>query len=204
MPMSAQRSVQRLWQDLVVCDQHDFEAWATAIWSPLSRRRHFDELMLPGVIDKLANKNSGFIIIIIIIIIIITTPTDLIDLINATRRCKIIAIKDAVVFEHGHRKSIITPIEVGTDTRSLAACLWHLLRLAPDVVCVGEMRDLDTIATARAAAETGHLVIATGRELGIHSLEESLASLYQQVLSSLNHTLANAVRPDKLRMLLCA
>ncbi|MFT5127471.1 MAG: twitching motility protein PilT [Rhodothermales bacterium] len=121
-----------------------------------------DDLMLPTIVDKLANKTSGFIII--------TGPTGmgktttmnyLIDLINATRRGKIITIEDPVEFEHRHRKSIITQIEVGTDTHSFAACLRHVLRLDPDVVCVGEMRDLDTIETALTAAETGHLVIAT-------------------------------------------
>jgi twitching motility protein PilT len=121
-----------------------------------------DDLMLPPVLEKLANKTSGFVII--------TGPTGmgktttmnyLIDLINATRRCKIITIEDPVEFEHHHRKSIVTQIEVGTDTHSFAACLRHVLRLDPDVVCVGEMRDLDTIETALTAAETGHLVIAT-------------------------------------------
>ncbi len=121
-----------------------------------------EELRLPPVLEDLARRASG--------LILITGPTGmgktttmnyLLDLINATRRCRIITIEDPVEFEHHHRKSIITQIEVGTDTNSFAGCLRHVLRLDPDVIAIGELRDMETIATALTAAETGHLVVAT-------------------------------------------
>lgn len=124
--------------------------------------RSVEELLLPPVVHDLVKLTSG--------LIIVTGPTGtgktttmntMIDLINASRRCRIITIEDPVEFEHQHRKSLVTQIEVGTDTLSFSSCLRHVLRLDPDVICVGEMRDLETIETALTAAETGHLVIAT-------------------------------------------
>lgn len=121
-----------------------------------------EELALPPLIDKLCEKHDG--------LIVVTGPTGvgktttlnyMVDAINRTRRCKIITIEDPVEFEHRHRKSIICQIEVTTDTLSFASCLRHVLRLDPDVICIGEMRDIDTMQTALTAAETGHLVIAT-------------------------------------------
>ena len=76
-------------------------------------------------------------------------------------RHKIITIEDPVEFSHENRSSIIIQQEVYTDTPSFSRALVHVLRQDPDVIAVGEMRDLDTIATALTAAETGHLVIAT-------------------------------------------
>lgn len=124
--------------------------------------RSAEELMLPEVVTGLARRTSG--------LVLITGPTGmgktttmnyLIDVINASRRGKIITIEDPVEFEHAHRKCIVTQIEVGTDTLSFASCLRHVLRLNPDVIAVGEMRDMETIETALTAAETGHLVLAT-------------------------------------------
>jgi len=121
-----------------------------------------DELMLPPLVDELCKKRSG--------LVVVTGPTGvgktttlnyMVDAINATRRCKIVTIEDPVEFEHHHRKSIICQIEVTTDTLSFSRCLRHVLRLDPDVICIGEMRDIDTMETALTAAETGHLVIAT-------------------------------------------
>ncbi len=120
------------------------------------------ELMLPDTAAKLAERTSG--------LILITGPTGMgktttmnymIDVINTTRRAKIITIEDPVEFQHPHRKSIVTQIEVGTDTYDFAHCLRHVLRLDPDVIAIGEMRDLETMETALTAAETGHLVLAT-------------------------------------------
>ena len=120
------------------------------------------ELMLPPVVEPLAMKKSG--------LVVITGPTGMgktttlnymIDVINRARRCKIITIEDPVEFEHHHRNSIIAQIEVTTDTLSFSSCLRHVLRLDPDVICIGEMRDVETMETALTAAETGHLVIAT-------------------------------------------
>ena len=121
-----------------------------------------EELRLPAVVDELTRKQSG--------LILITGPTGvgktttlnyMIDLINRERRAKIITIEDPVEFAHENRNSIIIQQEVYTDTPSFSRALIHVLRQDPDVIAVGEMRDLDTIATALTAAETGHLVLAT-------------------------------------------
>jgi twitching motility protein PilT len=124
--------------------------------------RERGELRLPGVVDELTRRSTG--------LILITGPTGvgktttlnyMIDTINRERRCKIITIEDPVEFTHENRSSIIIQQEVHTDTPSFSKALVHVLRQDPDVIAVGEMRDLDTIATALTAAETGHLVLAT-------------------------------------------
>jgi len=128
---------------------------------PLSLRTP-KELGLPDVVYTLVEKRSG--------LILITGPTGagktttfncLLDLINRERRCKIVTVEDPVEFVHQNRQSIIVQQQVHSDTRSFSAALHHILRQDPDVIGVGEMRDLETISTALTAAETGHLVIAT-------------------------------------------
>ncbi len=120
------------------------------------------ELRLPPIVDELTRKPNG--------LVLITGPTGvgktttlnyMIDLINRERRCKIVTIEDPVEFTHENRSSIVVQQEVYTDTPSFGQALIHVLRQDPDVIAVGEMRDLDTIATALTAAETGHLVLAT-------------------------------------------
>jgi twitching motility protein PilT len=124
--------------------------------------RQRTELGLPAVVDELSRRQTG--------LILVTGPTGvgktttlnyIVDLINRERRAKIITIEDPVEFTHENRNSIIIQQEVHTDTPSFSRALVHVLRQDPDVIAVGEMRDLDTIATALTAAETGHLVIAT-------------------------------------------
>jgi twitching motility protein PilT len=121
-----------------------------------------EALRLPSIIDELTRKPNG--------LILITGPTGvgktttlnyMVDLINRERRCKIITIEDPVEFAHENRNSIIIQQEVHTDARSFGKALVHVLRQDPDVIAVGEMRDLETMATTLTAAETGHLVIAT-------------------------------------------
>src|SRR3954452_23182300 len=121
-----------------------------------------EALRLPPVVDELTRRPTG--------LILVTGPTGvgktttlnyMIDVINRERRAKIITIEDPVEFAHENRSSIIIQQEVHTDTPSFSRALIHVLRQDPDVIAVGEMRDLDTIATALTAAETGHLVLAT-------------------------------------------
>jgi len=127
-----------------------------------SRIRPREDLRLPPVVDELTRRPTG--------LILITGPTGvgktttlnyMVDLINRERRAKIITIEDPVEFTHENRNSIIIQQEVHTDTPSFSRAMVHVLRQDPDVIAVGEMRDLDTIATALTAAETGHLVLAT-------------------------------------------
>ncbi len=90
-----------------------------------------------------------------------TTLAAIIDRANRTRQGHIVTIEDPIEFVHQHRQCVVNQREVGTDTMSFASALKHALRQDPDIVLVGEMRDLETISTALTAAETGHLVFGT-------------------------------------------
>ena len=90
-----------------------------------------------------------------------TTLAALIDLVNATRADHIVTVEDPIEFMHTHKRSIVNQREVGHDTHSFNNALKHVLRQDPDVILIGELRDLETISVALTAAETGHLVFAT-------------------------------------------
>lgn len=90
-----------------------------------------------------------------------TTLAALIDLVNRTRADHIVTVEDPIEFLHRHQKSLVNQREVGHDTHSFAAALKHVLRQDPDVILIGELRDLETVSVALTAAETGHLVFAT-------------------------------------------
>ncbi|MEA2435305.1 MAG: twitching motility protein PilT [Actinomycetota bacterium] len=90
-----------------------------------------------------------------------TTLAGLIDIVNSSRREHIMTVEDPIEFLHRHKKSVVNQREVGTDTHSFSSALKHVLRQDPDVILVGELRDLETISMALSAAETGHLVFAT-------------------------------------------
>ncbi len=124
--------------------------------------RSLDELGLPRIIGEIARKKDG--------LILVTGPTGsgksttlaaMIDLINRERQGVIITLEDPIEYLHHHGSCIIHQREVGSDTKSFASGLRAALRADPDVILVGEMRDLETIATAIRAAETGHLVLST-------------------------------------------
>mgnify|MGYP002616916124 CR=1 FL=1 len=95
-----------------------------------------------------------------------TTQACIIDAINKEREAHIITLEDPIEYLHSHEKSIVNQREVGIDTQSYAGALRAALREDPDIILVGEMRDLDTIATAVTAAETGHLVLSTLHTIG--------------------------------------
>ena len=90
-----------------------------------------------------------------------TTLASLVDIINSTKPVHIMTVEDPIEFLHNHKAAVVNQREVGEDTHSFANALKHVLRQDPDVILVGEMRDLETISTALTAAETGHLVFAT-------------------------------------------
>jgi twitching motility protein PilT len=90
-----------------------------------------------------------------------TTLASLIDLANRNRAAHIMTVEDPIEFLHDHKKSVVNQREVGTDTHGFAPALKHVLRQDPDIILVGEMRDLETIQIALTAAETGHLVFGT-------------------------------------------
>jgi twitching motility protein PilT len=90
-----------------------------------------------------------------------TTLASIIDLVNRNRAAHIMTVEDPIEFLHNHKRSVVNQREVGTDTHGFTEALKHVLRQDPDVILVGEMRDLETIQIALTAAETGHLVFGT-------------------------------------------
>ena len=122
----------------------------------------FEELGLPQAVADLAQKPSG--------LVLVTGPTgsgksttlaSMIDKINTEQRLHIITIEDPIEYLHPHKLSVVNQREVGTDTEAFKTALKYALRQDPDVVLVGEMRDLETIEAALTISETGHLVFAT-------------------------------------------
>ena len=121
-----------------------------------------DKLGVPAVVGSLANLPRG--------LVLVTGPTgsgksttlaSVVDIINSTQPLHIMTVEDPIEFVHSHKRCVVNQREVGEDTRSFAEALKHVLRQDPDVILVGEMRDLETISTALTAAETGHLVFGT-------------------------------------------
>lgn len=126
-----------------------------------------EELKHPRLLKDLTKKRRG--------LILVTGPTgsgksttlaSMIDEINSTRGTHIVTLEDPIEYVHNHKKSMINQREIGEDTNSYANGLRAVLREDPDVILVGEMRDLETISTAITAAETGHLVLSTLHTIG--------------------------------------
>ncbi|MBE7560637.1 type IV pilus twitching motility protein PilT [bacterium] len=121
-----------------------------------------EDLRLPQAVYELARRPRG--------LVLVTGPTGsgksttlaaMIDLINAERTCHIITIEDPIEYLHRHKRSVIEQREIEADTHTFSDSLKYALRQDPDVILIGEMRDLETISAAITAAETGHLVLAT-------------------------------------------
>lgn len=121
-----------------------------------------EELNMPAAIGELAKQRQG--------LVLVTGPTGcgksttlaaMIDLINTNRRCNIVTIEDPIEFVHPDKKAIVNQREIGIDTDSFTDALKYVVRQSPDVILIGEMRDVETMNVALAAAETGHLVFST-------------------------------------------
>lgn len=124
--------------------------------------RTAEELHLPPVVEEFTRLNNG--------LILVTGPTGvgktttlnfMVDMINRQRRGKIVTIEDPIEYVHDNLQSIVIQQEVGTDVHTFQNALVHVLRQDPDIIVIGEMRDLATMETALIAGETGHLVMAT-------------------------------------------
>jgi twitching motility protein PilT len=134
--------------------------------------KSLDALGLPPVVKKLAERPRG--------LVLVTGPTGsgksttlaaMLDKINSERRAHVLTVEDPIEFLHSHKHCTVNQREVGTDTQTFAQALKYALRQDPDVILVGEMRDLETIGAALTIAETGHLVLAT---LHTNSAAESI------------------------------
>jgi twitching motility protein PilT len=163
-----------------------------------------EELGLPDKLDELTRRPNG--------LVLVTGPTGagktttlnyLVDLINSERRCKIVTIEDPIEFVHQNKRAIVVQQEVLTDVRSFNRALIHVLRQDPDVIVVGEMRDYEAISTALAAAETGHLVLATLHSPNVaHALERMVGvfegNAQRQIILQLSNALQGIISQDLL------
>lgn len=139
----------------------------------------FEELRLPPVVEELCDRRDG--------LILVTGPTGsgkttslaaMVDHINRNRAAVVITVEDPIEYLHRHMLSIVNQREVGSDTASFATSLRAALREDPDVILVGEMRDLETVDTAVKAAETGHLVLSTLHTRGAPSTIDRIIDTY--------------------------
>ncbi len=137
-------------------------AVASALRNIPTSIRTFEDLKLPQVVQDLVKLPKG--------LVLVTGPTGsgksttlaaMLDWINTNQQHHIITIEDPIEYVHTHKSCIVNQREVGTDTHSFTAALKYALRQDPDVILIGEMRDLETINAALTIAETGHLVFAT-------------------------------------------
>jgi twitching motility protein PilT len=167
--------------------------------------RKLDELGLPGQVGDFARLPRGMVLV--------TGPTGsgksttlaaLLDIVNTEREVHIMTVEDPIEYLHQHKSAIVNQREVGTDTRSFAQALKHVLRQDPDVILVGEMRDLETISTALTAAETGHLVFATLHTQDAPQTIDRMIDAFpphqqQQVRAQLSTTLQGVVTQQLLQ-----
>jgi len=138
-----------------------------------------DELELPQLCKELVLKQRG--------LIVVTGPTGsgktttqaaMIQHLNTNRNCHVVTIEDPIEYIHPSLNSAITQRQLGSDTLSFAQALKHVLRQDPDVILVGEMRDLETAAAVLTIAETGHLILSTGHAPSTSQAIERLVDLF--------------------------
>lgn len=164
-----------------------------------------DTLGLPPAIEELATRPQG--------LVLVTGPTGsgksttlaaLVGRINSTRNCHIITVEDPIEFLHRDNMSTIEQREIEIDTKSFREALRRALRQDPDVILIGEMRDLETVATAISAAETGHLVLSTLHTNDATQTVDRIIDIFpssqqQQVRIQLSMTLAGVVSQRLLK-----
>jgi twitching motility protein PilT len=158
-----------------------------------------NELGLPPIVSSLCSYTRG--------LILVTGPTgsgksttlaSMIDLINSTRKRHIITLEDPIEYLHRHKKSIVNQREIGADSKDFSVALRAALRQDPDIILVGEMRDLETISIAITAAETGHLVMSSLHTTGAAKTIDRIIDVFppyqqQQIRMQLSMTLVGIV-----------
>ena len=161
--------------------------------------RSLGELGLPSSVEAFAHLPRG--------LVLVTGPTgsgksttlaSLLDVANQARAAHIVTIEDPIEYLHSHRRSIVNQREVGNDTESFTTALKHVLRQDPDIILVGELRDLETTSVAVTAAETGHLVLATLHTQSAAQTIDRLIDIYpphqqQQIRAQLSNCLQGVV-----------
>lgn len=139
-----------------------------------------DELGIPPKVKEFTTHRNG--------LVLVTGPTGcgktttlaaIIDLLNQTRRVNIVTIEDPIEFVHQDKQAILSQREIGIDTDNFNVALRHVLRQAPDIILIGEMRDLETMNIALQAAETGHLVFATVHTASAAETLDRISNMYQ-------------------------
>jgi twitching motility protein PilT len=141
--------------------------------------KDFEDLNLPTVLGDIAGLRRGYVLVTGATGMgKSTTLATMINEINQTRKAKIVTVEDPIEFVFTHDKCIITQREIGTDTDSFPDALRAALRQDPDVIMVGEMRDLETVDTSLKAAETGHLVFSTIHTADVASTINRLVSFF--------------------------
>lgn len=145
-----------------------------------TKMKSLEELGIPPKVKEFTTHRNG--------LVLVTGPTGsgktttlaaMIDLINTNRRLNIITVEDPIEFVHKDKQAVISQREVGIDTDSFANALRHVLRQAPDIILIGEMRDLETMNVALQAAETGHLVFATVHTASAAETLDRLSNMFQ-------------------------
>jgi twitching motility protein PilT len=178
--------------------------------------RSLSELGLPPVVERICEMKRGLVLVTGIAGSgKSTTLAAIIDKINSTRHDHIITIEDPIEFVHAHKKCIVDQREVGTHTHSFDSALRAALREDPDVILVGEMRDLETISMAMTAAETGHLVLGTLHTRGAAQTMDRIIDIFPphqqeqirtQLVESLEMVVSQVLLPSvdgKRRHLAC-
>lgn len=165
-----------------------------------------EELRMPTVISELARNTRG--------LVLVTGPTGsgksttlaaMIDQINRERACHILTLEDPIEYLHKHNKSIVNQREIGPDTKSYGAALRSALREDPDVILVGEMRDLETISIAITAAETGHFVLSTLHTIGAAQTVDRIIDVFpphqqEQIRIQLSNVLKGVISQQLLKL----
>jgi len=159
----------------------------------------FKELRLPAVLEDLCALNRG--------LVLVTGPTGtgktttlaaMVDWINVHRDCHIVTLEDPIEYIHQHKRSIVSQREIGLDSISYTNALRAVLRQDPDVILIGEMRDLESIAIALTAAETGHLVLSTLHTIGASKSIDRIIDVFppyqqQQIRTQLSMVLQGVI-----------